>query len=632
MATDDGQPEEQGKQTNRSRDPDVADFERKVEHWKNESQDNRRRYDQRWAKNIQLLRGIYPPNELNRSKVRKRSKIFFRKIWSTDQRIVAAMYYAFLREQDRFRIEARTGDPEEDLKATALQELVTYRVDQMMRAQQLFIKFIWGIMNMLDLGWTCGLLHWKYDEEYDTDEPDFTLFPNEQVFPDLAADTKEKMRYIIFESYVTMEDIEEKKLKLPDGINPGAIPYNIVRAARYINQNDPMQYQDSPQANAYPQAGMGRDVQKEERGTRYRLEQVFFRESGKIMYSVLINGMVAKAPAPSKYGNKYNMVVMGTVLTVAHKLLGEGFPEAMEGPQESINTTLNQRKDNVSLLMNGEYVVSRFSNVDLQALGVSRPGNIVLADDPEAVAPMKKADYTQSAYMEAAQDEGMMGDVSGVGDSQLGNMSGGTKAATAQINQANGSAKIDLFIAMAGETFFRDFYTQLTMQVQRFETNEKAFKIANFKLRQKFGPLVPHVDDVDDFEAELDLKVGPTAVNAQVEKQELMMAMDRAIMSNQAAAALLSSGMTAPDGITIFNPSEFMKILLPKWGQKNLEKFFIKVQPPPPQAAPGTVGPGGQAAAGANAAQPMSMAGMARPQPPTPIQAHVPGGTPIGPR
>ena len=62
------------------------------------------------------------------------------------------------------------------------------------------------------------------------------------------------------------------------------------------------------------------------------------------------------------------------------------------------------------------------------------------------------------------------------------------------------TAKIDLYIAIVGETFIRDIFSSLAFLEQTFETDKKVFKVANdkFRIKNKLMAL-EDVKDIDDF-------------------------------------------------------------------------------------------------------------------------------------
>ena len=565
-----------------------------IQGWIQESTEIRASYDSRWAKNLRLMKGIFSEKERTDSVVRKRSKIFFRKIWASVWRITASLYELYLKDPDTFRIEGRDGF-EDPVKARLLQFMVEYRRDRLMRTQSLFKKFIWGFQNILGLGWTVGKLSWEYNPETGVDGPRFILYPNEQVYPDLSAETKEDMQYIIFENFMTKSQMEEMGYKNIDEAVATTIPINELRGVRYAGKTDAAQKSGD---NVYPSPGTegagGKDGSNI--GQRYRVMECFYREKGRIMFCVNDGKRVTFVDeVESPYGDRYP-VIMGECLTEPHKLIGEGFPEPQEGPQESLNSNLNMRKDNIALLLNRPTYVSKFGGVDYQALSNRKTGGIVLMDDINAIKEADMQDVTRSSYMEAGADEAMMMDMSGVNDA-LNGMMKNEKATVAQINYSAGNAKMDLYAAIVGESFLKDFYTQLAYLIQRFETDEKVFAIANDKLRNEIGQYGGDIYNID-FEADCIINIGMGAAGREAEIRQTLLAWDRAIMSNQAAMAMLEIGISPPQGIRLVDTSQFLSDLLPKLGKKDIGKYFFAAKPPAQDPTqPGMAAGGGQATA-----------------------------------
>ena len=179
-------------------------------------------------------------------------------------------------------------------------------------------------------------------------------------------------------------------------------------------------------------------------------------------------------------------------------------------------------------------------------------------------------------------------------------MEGSDKATVAQINYSEANAKIDLFIALVGETYMRDFYTQLACLIQKFETDEKVYRIANDRFRKdKQSPYAEEVYDID-IEADCIINVGMGTVGRDMELKQTFLAMDRAMMSNQSLIQLVSIGAAPPTGIRLFDTTTFMEDILPKLGHKDINKYFIQVQNAPQQ---GTEGGMNQGLAGQSAPQ-----------------------------
>jgi hypothetical protein len=537
-------------------------------------------YRERWQKNIKLVKGINEEGAA-RSRVRKRSKLFFRKTWATGWRLLASFYAAFLKDKDHFKIEGR-DILEDPGQARVLQYVVEYRRDRMMRTQSLFTKLIWGMQDIINLGVASGKISWDYNETLNKDEPVFTLYPPEQVHLDWMAQTKEDMRFVIFEDFLHKEELKQMGYKNIDDAESEGLPTNIVRSARYRDKSDPMQ---NPADGEYPRAGRYGETDRFDGHVSdiYRVWTVFYKEDGIIMMAVTNkNKCILQEPEVSPYGDRYPLV-LGSCLLESHLLVGEGFPEALEGPQTSYNANINQRKDNIALALNRQTIVSRYGNVDLQSLLNSRPGGITLADDVDAVKDREIPDVTQSSYAEAMADEHMMNEMSGIVPIKEG-IEKAEKATEAQLNYMESNAKIDLYIAIVGETFIRDFYSTLTYMIQRFETDARIMKVANAKmfrdddLREE-GRLALPVWNID-MEADAIVNVGAGTVGREIEIRQLMLAFDRAVMANQAMANLMQAGVTPKRGIRLIDTSAFMEDLLPAIGRKDIKRYFISVAPP----------------------------------------------------
>lgn len=558
--------------------------------WKAESDANMSGYTARWVANAKLMKGQWDVDEKTRSEVRGRSKIFFRKIWSTVWRLMASLYTTYLRDPDQVKITGRMGNDDDVHKAGVLQVMVEYHRDKMYRTQDLFVQFVWAFYNILTNGIGVGLFSWEYDKGTKKDQPRFKVFEPEHVFLDLTATLPSEMQFIIFESFHAYDELEAMKYENLNELQPSEPENSSLKGVRDKNGGNVIQ---NPQPNEYPSPGRyaenGNDESKKK--GRFKVWQAFYKKKGTIHYCVT-NGddVVLKKSAPSKYGERYP-VVLGSCLTEPHKLIGEGWPEPLEGPQVSLNDIINRRKDNVAVKMNSHKVVSRFANVDLSSLTNSRAGAVTLADDVSAVKELEMDDVTQSAYVEAQADDAMMQEMSGVTPAKMG-MDKSAKATTSQINLTESNAKIDLFLAIVGETWMKNFYQTLVYLVQRFDTNENLMRVANktYRMRNQvdFHMLPYDIKEVDDFDADVIVDVGIGTVNRDNSIRETMMAMEKAVQVNQSLVALLSIGAIPKGSVKFFDTSKFFETLLPKIGYKNYQDFFVEVAPPPPDAGKGS--------------------------------------------
>lgn len=588
---------------------------RSVAAWKAESENDKRAFETQIARNMKLMKGIPLEDKTTRSDVRNRNKTYFRKIWSMGWRMVAALYNSFLRDYN-FRITPvdAIDDPR---KAAVHQKIMEYRIRQMNRKDDLFIKHIWAFYDIYQNGWAANKLSWHYNEETGEDRPKYTSYPPEQVFPDFSASTKQDMKYYIFVSYPTMDEMETLGYKNLDKAEKISVISNQVRAIRHAGSNDPIQ---NPGAKEYAASGRYSDGGVEEGAKElYEVWECFYKEGGKWKFCVTHKGNeYAKEPADSPYGDTMTLI-MGVCLTEPHKLVGEGFPQSLEGPQESYNFNLNMRKDNVALALNKPTIVARFGNVDLGALLNRVPGKAVLADDPNAVKEMQIDDVTRSSYTEAQADMGMMEDISGITAAVQG-LSNADTATETQINLSQGSAKLDLYTSIIGETYMKDFISTLGEFVQRFETNDTAFRVAQMEAQIATG--IDHSDVYNlDYEADYEINVGLNVGKDQELRQALLI-LDRAAMYNQQQIALIGSGAIPPNNnIKLFNSLSVFEDVLKALGKKDFARYWLSVGAP--QVPQGTSAPDNGAMMGLMAPNIGDMANM---MPQNDLQAGSAGG------
>jgi hypothetical protein len=569
-----------------TKDTEKTEEEKLLQHFAQlhfESEDNMTAYKARWIKNTHLVKGIFPPDETTKSKVRKRSKIFFRKIQATKWRVIAAFYQAFLRDSNKFKIEGE-DELDDPRRARVLEKIAKVRVKQMLRKDDLFVLFIQAFEDIFDFGWATGKMSWSKKEK----RPKFVLYPAERVKHDMTATTPAKRKFVIFEDYLTKDeilaeygdDINVSKLK------PTSMPTDDpLRASRFEQQRDPLS--PTPE-NGYPSPDKLTTQEKQSFRDLYRVWEVFEKVDGKIKFTVTQDSeMVLRETIDSPFGNEHFPDVIGMCLLEAHKLIGEGFPESLEGPQESLNHILNMRKDELSLSLSPMNLVNKWANVDLQSLTNVRPAGIVSADSvDDAVKPLLMGNVTQTAYIEAAQDEAMMEELSGVVPPLQGVQDANTKATTAQLNASNANVKIDLFLAIVAETFMKNFYHMVIHLEQQFETDEDIFRIANEPLRLggELSSYEEDIQDIDDFEIDFTLEVTPDKVTQQAQVNQLNIAIQNMIMSNQSAISMMGiPGAVPPEGLEVFSIPRVMKELLPMMGVKNYNDFIIRTGQPVPQ-------------------------------------------------
>jgi len=109
----------------------------------------------------------------------------------------------------------------------------------------------------------------------------------------------------------------------------------------------------------------------------------------------------AKEVMLKRVDNPYGILpfVMCKYTNAPHELYGIGIPEMIASLQEELNTTRNQRMDNVNLVINRMWKVSTIADIDYDNL-ISYPGNVIKCGDPNGLIPLETPDVTESAYKE----------------------------------------------------------------------------------------------------------------------------------------------------------------------------------------------------------------------------------------
>lgn len=109
--------------------------------------------------------------------------------------------------------------------------------------------------------------------------------------------------------------------------------------------------------------------------------------------------------------------VMGAATLAAHSSYPQSVTELIADLQSAANDVANLRLDNLMLSMNNGFIVRRGGMVDVKALQVSRPGNIVMVNDPNDVHPIKLPGVDASAYAEQDRVNSDIDSIAGAFDS-----------------------------------------------------------------------------------------------------------------------------------------------------------------------------------------------------------------------
>lgn len=217
--------------------------------------------------------------------------------------------------------------------------------------------------------------------------------------------------------------------------------------------------------------------------------------------------------------------VVGFSTIEAFRNYPAGDIEQSAGLQTELNLIVNQRLDNVKLVLNKRYYVKRGAQVDLEALMRNTSGGGVMMNDPEKdVKTIDTNDVTSSSYLEqdrlATEMDDLIGSFSpGSIQSQKGDAS---KTATGMSQVASTAGAVqDYGIQVFVETWIEPVLRQLIKLIQMYETDSVILTHAaeQSDIWQRFG-MNEITDDIlhQDLAVNVDVGMGNTDPVRRVER------------------------------------------------------------------------------------------------------------------
>ncbi len=234
-------------------------------------------------------------------------------------------------------------------------------------------------------------------------------------------------------------------------------------------------------------------------------------------------------PLAEVYFTGERPIVMGCCVIETHKVMPESPVILGEQLQREANEIVNQRLDNVKLVLNKRYIVKRGAQVDIKSLVRNVPGSVTLANDVTGdVREVEFNDVTGSSYQE--QDR-----LNVDYDELTGNFSQGSIMTNRKMNETVGGMGMisnaanqitEYTLRTFTETWVEPVLRQLVKLEQKYETDEVILAIAasQAKLIETYG--VSEInDDLLGQELTLSVNVGMGATNPDQKLGRFMGAM-----------------------------------------------------------------------------------------------------------
>ena len=521
-------------------------------------------YRKKWEDGLRMFQSRHPQDSKYLSDAYKhRSKIFRPKSRSLVRKHEAAAAAAFFSNLDVISTAAvNQNDRNQAASADLWKEVINYRLTKTI---PWFLTLVGAMQDCMTVGVACSYQYWKYEAksvmEYETATDEFGMpYLGEDGQPMLV----EKPRLEVKKDQPCIELMPVENIR----IDPGASWINPIESSPYVIRLVPMYVCDvksmmnnidqKTQAPKWKQLtdGQIRSAMKNDNDSTAQtreqnrqdskdsgntaigdyeivwVHENFMRIDGDemVFYTLGTEFMLTDAkPLAEVYFTGERPIVMGCCVIETHKVMPDSPVMLGEQLQREANEVVNQRLDNVKLVLNKRYIVKRGAQVDIKSLVRNVPGSVTLANDVQNdVNALEFQDVTSSSYQE--QDR-----INVDYDELTGNFSQGSIMTNRKMNETVGGMGMisnaanqitEYTLRTFTETWVEPVLRQLVKLEQKYETDEVILAIAasQAKLIETYG-----VSEINDEllgqELTLSVNVGMGATNPDQKLGRFMGAM-----------------------------------------------------------------------------------------------------------
>jgi hypothetical protein len=473
--------------------------------------------EQRIVRNQYLFDSKHPPGSKYHTDAYKyRSKLFRPKIRSAGRKTEAAAVQAFFSTIDAIDIQPEDeNNPQAHIAAALAGERLKYYLNNKMFW---FQTCVGGVQDAYKTGVVCSFNHWlkktsrykvkvplfdqneqqlvdekgkpQFKEEERTEvlenRPNVDLFPFDhlrfhpaakwldpmntspfviRMMPMYVCDIKARMNDTVPEKdrWTKLDDAQIKQAKLVHNTN-------AAQQARDQGRQDPLDVQ-TPGVEDYDMSiVLHHFMINPDDGRRY--EFYTLGTSQKLSEPKLLRKTYPHGKVPITYG---------CFFLESHKTVPAAGPELAESLSKEANNISNSRLDNIQLVLNKRYIVTRGRQVDLRSLVMNAPASVTLATNAkDDVVPLEFNDITASAYQEQSRIDN---DV----DELLGNFSQSSIQSNRALNDTatgmqlmHGSAGqlTDYGLKVYSETWMEPTLRQIISLIQYYDSDQKGIDVA----------------------------------------------------------------------------------------------------------------------------------------------------------
>lgn len=535
-----------------------------------------------------------PGSKYHSESYKYRSKGFRPKTRSTIRRNEAAAAVAFFSTQDMMSCVAENeADQASKMSAIVLSELINYRLDDSIPWFQLVVG---GYQDALNVGVVISHQYWDFEER--THEEQIADHMGNGLL-DTAGQpiTREVRTTITDKPCIDLVPIENFRISpASDWRDPcGTSPYIVEMIPMFIGdvraKMDSGEWIDFSEGEILAAANTQYDSIRAAREGHKRADSTDVSHGTTAFDTVWIHRNIVRVdgddfifytlgthqrlsePRPLQEAYRHlrrgeRPYVMGNCIIETHKSYAAGLNELTFGLQEDTNEIQNQRRDNVSLVMNKRYFAKRTATIDYRSLTRNVPGSVTLVDDINSdIRWDSPPDVTGSSYQEHDRVSLDYDEIAGTfspgsvqSNRKIGDTVGGMQMLS---NDANVITEYQLRVF--SETWAEPVLKQLVRLEQFYETDEKVMLIAGQRSQyfQKAGADKMSIDVIQGM-VSVRVNVGFGATNPQQRIEKLQM-------------GLSAVAQFKPESLQDVSSKEVITEIFGALGYKSAERFFPNI-------------------------------------------------------
>ena len=275
-------------------------------------------------------------------------------------------------------------------------------------------------------------------------------------------------------------------------------------------------------------------------------------------HRIIINRQQTIFAGDNPYWHGKKPFVRGVFEQLPNEFYGLSAVGLVEHLQHELNTTRNQRIDNVSFVLNRMWKVRRGADIDDSEL-VSRPHGVVHVDNPDDVTPFEMNDVTPSSYNEEARIRHDAENALAVPAVVRGVDSPAKETATeVSVKASNASIRFDVKMLLFEDMGIKRLINLMDLNNQQFFTQPRLIKL--FDVDQAMSwQMVDPLDVIGEWDYRPAGAAVDPAANKEVRRQQLMMLAEYAAKTQSPYIKRLEIEKELVRSFDLRNPEKFIK-------------------------------------------------------------------------